>query len=164
MNSLPSNTGFQPPIGNKTPTYQVTTQSHYRRRDTHVKIYPNHLGRNTQAIFQSSQMDDQHHTATSKSGQKDLTKKSQAPKVSDPNGIKPDDREHLPEDDKEIDPNKEIPEEDNSLEDEDGSIIKEPTREVDDPYLPGHGTEENTPSTEEEFPKSDPKENIETDF
>lgn len=164
MNSTPSNTEFQPPSGAQTPTNQVTTQSHYRRRDTHIQVYPDHLDRNTQTIFQSSQMDDQHHTPTAASGQEDLEPRTQGEKVSDPNGIKPDDRGHRPEDEKEIDPNKDIPEEDNYLEDDDGSIITEPTREADDPYRPGHGTQENVPPMEEESQNQDPKENIETDF
>lgn len=164
MNSTPSNSEFQPPQGGQTQKNQVTTQSHYRRRDTHVKVYPNNLGRNTQGIFQSSQMDDQHHTATAESEQEDLEPPTQGERVSDPNGIKPDQRGHRPEDEKEIDPNKEIPEEDNYMEDDNGSIIIEPTREVDDPYRPGHGIRENVLPMEEEFPKSDPRENIETDF
>jgi hypothetical protein len=164
MNSTPSNTEFQSPAGAQTPTNQVTTQSHFRRRETYVKVYPNHLDRNTKTIFQGGQMDDQHYTATATTGQEDVNPLSQGQRVSDPNGIKLDDSDHLPEDEKEIDPNRDIPEEDNYLEDDDGSIITEPTREADDPYRPGHGTRENVPPTEEEFPESDPKENIETDF
>jgi hypothetical protein len=156
MKSKPSKSGGQ------TPTNQVTTQRHYRRRTTHVNVFSNPVGRNTEAVLQSSQVDDQHHTPTAASGTEDLKPESKGERVSDPNGIKPRDGDHLPEDEQEIDPNKEIPEEDNYLEDEDGSIIQEPTREVDDPYRRGHGT--TVPPTEEEFPKSDPKENIETDF
>lgn len=164
MNSTPSNTEFPSPAEGQTHTNQITMQSHYRRRDTHIKVYTGNLGRNTQGFFQSSQMDDQHYTPTSESGQEDLEEQTQGEKVSDPNSIKPVERGHRPEDEKEIDPNKKIPEEDNHIEDEDGAIILEPTREVDDPYRPNHGTRENVPPMEEEFPKPDPKENTETDF
>lgn len=160
----PFNSEFQSPNEGRAQNNQVTTQSHYRRRDTHIKVYPNHLGGNTQTVFQSSKMDDQHHTPTSESGQED--RESQIPKVkiSDANGVETDDRGHLPEDEKEFDPNKKIPEEENYLVDEEGSIVKEPTREADDSYRPGHGTKEYVPPMEKEYLKTDPKENTETDF
>jgi hypothetical protein len=109
-------------------------------------------------------MDDQHHTPTNESGQEDLEPRKQAEKVSNPNGIEPDSNGHIPEDQKEFDPNKEIPEENNYLVDEEGSIIKEPTREVDDPYRPGHGSKEDMLPIKKDFSLSNHMENIKTNY
>lgn len=160
MNETPSNSEFQPPFEDQAQKNQVIKQSHYRRRDTHIKVYPNPLGRSTQTVFQSSKMDDQHFTKSS--GRKDLEPYQQGEQVSDPNGINHDVNGHRPEDLKEIDPNKEVPEDNNYLVDEDGSIIKEPTRELDDPYRPGHADKNNVPPIEKEFPN--PNENTKTNF
>lgn len=157
MNEAPFNSEFQSPQEDQTQTNQVTMQSQFRRRDTHIKVYPNHLGRNTETIIQNGKMDDQHHTPTNESEQKDLEPGKQAEKISNPNGIEPDPDDYRPEDEKEFDPNKEIPEENNYLVDEEGSIIREPTREVDDPYRPGHGfKDEKFPNTTK-FPISYPE-------
>ncbi|SEG16836.1 hypothetical protein [Algoriphagus boritolerans] len=164
MNETPSNSAFQPQAEDQTQSNQVTTQSHYRRRNSHNKVNPNHLGGNTQTVIQSSKMDDQHHTPTNESGQEELKPRKQAEKVSNPNGIEPDSHGHKPEDQKEFDPKKEIPEEDNYLVDEEGSIIKEPTRELDDPYRPGHGSKKGMPPIKKDFSISDLKENIKTNY
>ncbi|MCE7056289.1 hypothetical protein LZF95_16525 [Algoriphagus sp. AGSA1] len=58
-------------------------------------------------------------------------------------------------DDDEINPNKEIPEEEEYLPDEEEVPVEEPPGEVEDPTFPGEG-EELPPGKEEEFPKTDP--------
>lgn len=58
----------------------------------------------------------------------------------------------------EVKPNREEPKEDNDLED-DEDIIEEPTRELDDPYRPGHGDRDDIPQKEEDDPKTDSKKN-----
>lgn len=162
MNSTPSNSNYQPSLGDQAPKNQVATKSHYRRRVFDSILCIQYLGESYQAFIQSSKMDDQQHSSSSEIERENMDPTGGGEKVSDPNGIKPDGNGPLPEDEKEIDPNKEIPEEDNYLVDDEGSIIKEPTREIDDPYLPGHADEDAIPSKQEELP--DPKENIETDF
>jgi len=61
------------------------------------------------------------------------------------------DREFPEKDDDDIDPNRNTPEEDDDLNDEDGSTVEEPTRKLDDHYLPGYRESENTPPIKKEF-------------
>lgn len=162
MNTTPSNSNYQPGLENQAPKNELATKSHYRRRVFDSILCIQYLGQSYQAFIQSSKMDDQDHTSASESERENSNPTGGGEKVSDPNGIKPDENSPRPEDEKEVDPNKEIPEENNYLVDEEGSIIKEPTREIDDPYLPGHADENIFPGKQDELP--DPKQNTETDF
>lgn len=162
MNTTRSNSNYQPSVERQAPQNEVATQSHYRRR-SFISIHGLHyLDQSYQAFIQSCKVDDKQNPQTAERDKDHVDQEKATEKVSDPDGIKQDTNGHLPEDEKEIDPNKEIPEEDNYLVDEEGSIIKEPTREVDDPYRPGHDDEDALPSKQEELP--DPKKNTETDF
>lgn len=60
----------------------------------------------------------------------------------------------LPDGD-EINPNREVPEEEEYLPDEEEVPVEEPPGEIDDPSFPGKG-DELPPGKEEEFPKTDP--------
>ena len=149
-------------LENQTPKNQVATQSHYRRRNYDSVLYFYHLDLNHQNFFQNCKMDDQQVPSKKKDSDQEQEDRS-VEKVSDPNRIHTDTEGHLPEDEKQPDPYKEIEEEENNyLVDEEGSIIKEPTREVDDPYRPGHDADKSSLSNEKKG--SNPKENTETDF
>lgn len=161
MNTTKVNSNPSSSLVNKPPRNQVVTQNHYRRRNYDSVLYFHHLDQNHQNFFQNSNMDD--HQVPSKKKDSDQEHEDRSvEKVSDPNRIHTDTEGHLPEDDKQPDPNKEIEEENNYTVDEEGSIIKEPTREVDDPYRPGHNSDKSTPSNKKEVPN--PKRNRETDF
>lgn len=161
MNTTKVNSNPSSSLVNQPPENQVVTKNNCRRRDLGSLFYLHHLDQNHQTFFQSSKMDDpQNPTQTRTKAQ--VNEDKAVEKVSDPNRIKTDTEGHLPEDDKQPDPNKEIEEENNYTVDEEGSIIKEPTREVDDPYRPGHNSDKSTPSNKKEVPN--PKKNTETDF
>lgn len=61
------------------------------------------------------------------------------------------DREFPEKENDDTDPNRNTPEEEDDLNDGDGSIVEEPTRKLDDHYLPGYRESENTPPIKKEF-------------
>lgn len=170
MKTATHNSQVQPPLEASAPR-RTNSKTQYPRRDfcfslfypdvdqTFQAINPNGNKGYAQADFNSEYDDDQEI-----SGQEILDPERKDKDISDP---EEDHREReFPNqhDDEDINPNRDIPQEDNDLTDDDSAFIKEPTREVDDPYRPGHADEENIPPIEEEFPNEDLKENIKTDY
>ncbi|WPR73304.1 hypothetical protein [Algoriphagus sp. NG3] len=78
---------------------------------------------------------------------------SQADKDDD-GGIPPTEDFPLP-DREEVNPNPEIPDEEEYLPDEEVVPVEEPQKEIEDPSFPGKG-DDLPPIKEEEFPKTDP--------
>lgn len=122
---------------------QETIKSHYRRRDIPFTLfYPD-----MDQIFQ----------AINPNRNKGYTQTASDPERQQDREILDPEREHRDkefpekEDHNDINPNRNVPEEDNDLNDEDGAIIEEPTRELDDPYRPGHADKENIPPIQKEF-------------
>lgn len=142
-----------------TPRNEVPTKSDYRRRSFNSKIRFQDLVWGTQGFARISHLDDQENSNAEERDREQVDPKEKVEKVSDPNGKEPE-KGPLPEDDRDINPNQ--PEPDDYEVDEEGSIIKEPTRDVDDPYMPGHNKDEKAPSKKEDLP--DPEENTKTDY
>ncbi len=154
MNMTTGNSESRPPYGEQTPKHQLTTKHHYRRRDYDSKICSEGVVWDSQNFIWSSGLGDPQTRPESEGGRdQEILDPDRHEKVSDP------DRHEKVSDPNRAQPNPELPDEE-----DDDETIEEPTREADDPYKPGHGKEGNDSPIEEEFPKSDPKKNIETDY
>jgi hypothetical protein len=166
MNNTPSNSKLSTPFELPGTIDQDSTKQHARRPDVRSSLLPDDLDLNHRALNRNIHLDDRENPFTSEKDQEILDPKKQDVEIVDPKRDFPD--KEFPEQEKEDEvqtPEKIIPKEvEHFITNDEGDIIKEPTREVDDPYRPGHGNQENVPPMEEEFPKSDPKENIETNF
>jgi hypothetical protein len=171
MKTTPQNSQGLPPIDASTPIRKTTSKPQYPRRDFYFSLFYPDVDQTFQAIDPNgnkgyaqadilSEYDDDQEI-----GRREiLDPEREENEIMDP---KKDHREReFPNqhDEEDINPNRNVPEEENDLTEDDGAIIKEPTREIDDPYRPGHADEENIPPIEEEFPNEDLKENIKTDF
>lgn len=143
MKTIPMKSDLQQPIEAPNKIKQEMSKSQYRRRAIAFSLFYPDVDQNFQAIDPiGGKSNSQTDSTPEREPDKEIldTERERA------------DREFPKKDGHDdIDPNRNIPEEDNDLNDEDGAIIKEPTRESDDHYLPGHGEKENTPPIEKEF-------------
>lgn len=150
---------------------QGSNKNHYPRHDFYFTLFYPDLDQTFEAIDPDSSKDykqadfiSEYNDDQENGGQETVDPEREVRKILDPEKDHHEREFPNQHDDEDINPNRNVPEEDNDLTKEDDAIIKEPTREIDDPYRPGHGDVENIPSIEKEFPKEDLKENIKTDF
>lgn len=166
MNNTPSNSKLSTPFELPGTIDQDSTKQNYRRPDVHSSLLPEDLGQNHRVLNRNSHLDDQENPFNSETDQEILDPKKQDVEIVDPKRDFPD--KEFPEQEKEDEvqtPEKIIPKEGKHfITNDEGDIIIEPTRELDDPYRPGHSNQENIPPIEEEFPLPDPKENTETNY
>lgn len=148
MKMTTTNAAFQPPVETPDNLRQGTSERHYRRRISSVRLFHSDLDQTFQGFNTNRHKG---YSQTPSASEWEPNQEILDPEREDGGREFPDQKE---QDD--INPNRDVPEEDNDLNDEDGAIIKEPTREVDDPYFPGHADEENISPIKKEFLNSDP--------
>lgn len=140
---IPTNSELQTPVEAPNKIKQEMSKSQYRRRDIAFSLFYPDVDQTFQAIHPNSNK-----------GYAQITPASEREpdqEILDPERERADREFPKKEDLDDINPNRNVPEDDNDLNDEDGAIIEEPTRELDDHYLPGHGEKENTPPIKKEF-------------
>jgi hypothetical protein len=166
MNTTPSNSKLSTPFELPGTIDQDSTKQHARRPDVRSSLLPDDLDLNHRALNLNIHLDDRENPFTSEKDQEILDPKKQDVEIVDPKRDFPD--KEFPEQEKEDEvqiSEKIIPKEvEHFITNDEGDIIKEPTRELNDSYRPRHSNQGNIPAIEEEFPQPDPKENIETDF
>lgn len=144
----PTNAAFQPLVETPDKLRQDTSERHYRRRINSVRLFHSDLDQTFQGVNTNR---NKGYSQTSSASEWHPNQEILDPAREDGSREFPDQK-----DQDDINPNRNVPEEDNDLNDEDGAFIKEPNRELDDPYLPGHVDEENIPPIKKEFLDSDP--------
>lgn len=171
MKTTTQNSQVQSPIEASAATRKATSKTKYPRPDFYFTLFYPDVDQTFQAIdpnrAKSSEQADflSEHDADQEIGRREiLDPERDDNEIMDPEKEQREKEFPNQHDDEDINPNRIVPEEENDLTEDDGAIIKEPTREIDDPYRPGHGNEENFPPSEEEFPNEDLKENIKTNF
>lgn len=143
MKTIPIKSDLQQPVEAPNEIKQEMSKSQYRWRDMAFSLFYPDVDQIFQAINPNS--------GKSNSQTDPTPEKEPNQEILDPERERVDREFPKKDDDDDIDPNRNISEEDNDLNDGDGAIIKEPTRELDDHYLPGHGEKENTPPIKKEF-------------
>lgn len=143
MKTIPTPSDLQPPVEAPKKPKNELSKSYYRRRDLAFSLFYPDVDQTFQAVNSNS---NQSYSQTASAPERESDQE-----ILDPER-KHDEREFPKrEEHDDSNPTRNVPEEDNDLDEDDGSLIKEPTRKVDNPYLPGHGDHENIPSIKMEF-------------
>lgn len=167
MSTIPLNSELERPFKAPTKIRQEPERDPYRRLDFHWPLFYQEFDQTFQTLNSTGNMDSTQIAFGTEGDQKILDPKRQDEEILDPERedkeiLDPERKSSENEDEEYNNPNRNVPEEDNDLTNDDGAIIKEPTRELDDPYRPGHADRENIPPIKEEFPNSNPRENTVT--
>jgi hypothetical protein len=155
MSSKPSNSS--PSTDTLLKIRQEPSRNNYRRRDFDSEILSEDMAKTIHADHQNRNLDDKQNTPPTEKDREILDPKKQDQEIVDPERKITEREFPQQEETEDINPEKIVPKTDiYYLTDEEGDIIKEPTRELDDPYRPGQTHRKNSPPIKKESPNPQP--------
>ncbi|HSF53923.1 MAG TPA: hypothetical protein VLA71_09240 [Algoriphagus sp.] len=129
MDTTPTNSSFEMPNRVPEKIRQEPGKNYYRRRGFDSTDFSEDLAPNSQTFHRDSNLDRKQNSLAGEKDPETLDPQKQDEEILDP-GREYRNREFpRKEDQDDINPNRNIPEEDNDLNDEDGAIIDEPAQE-----------------------------------
>lgn len=139
MNNTPSHTESHSTFETSNRSNPAPTRHHYRRRDFVSPYFSENLAPNPKTLHRNSDLASQANPSSFERDREILDPKKQDDEILDPGRQRADREFPRKEDQQDINPNRQIPEEDNDLNDKDGAFIDEPTID-DDKFVPKKDT------------------------